>query len=81
MGHKLKKELVCLCNQVPRDIIENAIRAGADTPNKIFDRTCAGIGACGGTCRVKLYQLLEAYQDTNKFPEKLSLNFKPKRLR
>lgn len=78
MGQKPKKELVCLCNQVPRDIIEKAIREGADTPNKIFDRTTAGIGACGGSCRVKLHQLLDEYKATGKFPEKLTLKYRPK---
>lgn len=71
MGQKPKKEIVCFCNNIEKKVIEDAICKGADTLNKIFDTTCAGIGACGGSCRVKLHQLLEGYQKDGKFPEKL----------
>lgn len=71
MGQKPKKEIVCFCNNIEKKVIEEAIRNGADTLNKIFDFTTAGIGACGGSCRVKLHQMLESYQKTGKFPDKL----------
>lgn len=66
-----RREIVCLCNSVPRDVIEDAIRKGADTLNKIFDATTAGVGPCGGSCRRKLGPMLDEYLATGKFPEKL----------
>jgi bacterioferritin-associated ferredoxin len=71
---KPKREIVCLCNSVPRDVIEDAIRSGCDTLNKIFDETTAGVGACGGSCRRKLGPLLDAYLETGEFPEKLKID-------
>jgi bacterioferritin-associated ferredoxin len=64
-----KTEIICFCNNVSRDVIEKAVREGADTLNKIFDTTCAGIGACGGTCRRKLAPMLEQYLKDGTFPE------------
>lgn len=76
MGHrpnqKKKREIVCLCNSVPRDVIEGAIRNGCDTLNKIFDETTAGVGPCGGSCRRKLGPLLDAYLSTGEFPATLT---------
>lgn len=66
-----KNEIICLCNNVSRSTIEGAICAGADTLNKIFDRTTAGVGPCGGSCRRKLAPLLEGYLATGVFPEKI----------
>jgi len=71
VGQKPRKEIVCYCNNVDRETIENAIRNGANTLNKIFDATSAGVGSCGGTCRVKLQQLLDGYLKDGRFPEKL----------
>jgi len=68
-----KRQIICFCNNIPRDVIENAIREGADELNKIFDKTSAGIGPCGGSCRRKLAPLLESYLKTGTFPE----NIKP----
>ncbi len=63
-------EIVCLCNNVPRDVIENAIaNGGCDTLNKIFDATTAGVGPCGGSCRRKLQPMLDHYLQTGTFPE------------
>ncbi len=78
MGQKPKSETICYCNCVDRATIENAIKNGANTLNKIFDSTTAGVGACGGSCRVKLHQLLDGYQKTGQFPEKLSSKIKKK---
>jgi bacterioferritin-associated ferredoxin len=68
---KQKREIVCLCNSVSRDVIEKAIREGCDTLNKIFDETTAGVGPCGGSCRRKLGPMLDHYLETGTFPEKL----------
>jgi bacterioferritin-associated ferredoxin len=67
--HKAKREIVCLCNNIPRDEIEAAICGGCDTLNKIFDKTTAGVGPCGGSCRRKLQPMLEEYLETGSFPE------------
>jgi bacterioferritin-associated ferredoxin len=66
---KKKNEIICFCNNIPRDVIERAIMDGADTLNKIFDRTGAGVGACGGSCRRKLAPMLESYLRTGSFPD------------
>jgi bacterioferritin-associated ferredoxin len=63
-----KREIICLCNSVSRDVIEDAIRNGADTLNKIFDATTAGVGPCGGSCRRKLGPMLDHYLATGEFP-------------
>jgi bacterioferritin-associated ferredoxin len=71
MGHTPKKssEIICKCNNITRETIESAILKGANTLNKIFDRTTAGVGPCGGSCRRKLAPLLEHYLTTGEFPE------------
>lgn len=63
-----KSEIICFCNNVPRHVIEKAIREGSDDLNKIFDSTMAGVGACGGSCRRKLAPMLESFQSTGTFP-------------
>lgn len=70
-GGKKKPEIICRCNNISRETIEQAIRDGADTLNKIFDSTTAGVGPCGGSCRRKLGPLLEHYLKTGEFPEKI----------
>lgn len=65
---KHKKEIICLCNNIDKKTIEDAIRNGADTSNKIFDRTTAGVGPCGGSCRRKLQVMLDSYLATGTFP-------------
>lgn len=69
--HKKKSEIICRCNNISRETIEDAIRNGADTLNKIFDSTSAGVGPCGGSCRRKLAPLLNHYLKTGEFPEKI----------
>ncbi|RYZ71955.1 MAG: (2Fe-2S)-binding protein [Proteobacteria bacterium] len=73
-GKGKKREVVCLCNDVSRETIEKAIKNGADTLNKIFDDTRAGVGPCGGSCRRKLGPLLDHYQATGEFPEVLTID-------
>lgn len=63
-----KDEIVCLCNNVRRSTIEEAIKGGADTLNKIFDRTSAGVGPCGGSCRRKIAPMLDQYLENKTFP-------------
>lgn len=71
MHTKKKTEIICRCNNIDRATIEQAIRDGCDTLNKIFDATTAGVGPCGGSCRRKLGPLLEHYLATGQFPEKV----------
>lgn len=70
-NRKKQSQIICRCNNVDRATIEQAIRDGADTMNKIFDLTTAGIGPCGGSCRRKLQPMLEHYLKTGTFPEKI----------
>jgi bacterioferritin-associated ferredoxin len=76
-----KNEIVCLCNNVSRATIESAICNGADTLNKIFDATTAGVGPCGGSCRRKLGPLLDGYLATGNFPEKVIPDMRGKKKR
>jgi len=71
MGKKPKEklEIICLCNNVSRETIENAIRSGTDTLNGLFDATSAGVGPCGGSCRRKLAPMIDEFKATGKFPE------------
>ncbi|MEK2645679.1 (2Fe-2S)-binding protein [Bdellovibrio sp. BCCA] len=71
MGPKKKTEIICRCNNISRETIEEAIRNGAHTLNEIFDTTSAGVGPCGGSCRRKLGPLLEYYLQHGEFPEKI----------
>ncbi len=66
---KRSEEIVCLCNQITRGQIEDAITTGCDSMGKIFDRTTAGVGPCGGSCRRYLEPMLEQYKVTGVFPE------------
>ena len=71
MGQKKKTEIICRCNNVSRETIEQAIRDGARTLNDVFDTTMAGVGPCGGSCRRKLGPMLDHYLKTGTFPEKI----------
>lgn len=69
MGQKKKEEPVCFCNNISKEEIQNAIQGGAHTLNEIFDKTTAGVGPCGGSCRRKIAPMLDEYLRTGKFPE------------
>jgi bacterioferritin-associated ferredoxin len=62
-------EIICLCNEVSRGTIEDAIKNGCDTLNKIYDRTSAGVGPCGGSCRKFLGPMLDHYLKSGQFPQ------------
>lgn len=78
-GKDKTREIVCLCNNVSREQIEAAIRQGADTLNKIFDKTMAGVGPCGGSCRRKLGPMLDHYLATGEFPQTLKVDTRGKK--
>jgi len=65
---KKEQQIICFCNNVPREVIENAIRNGAHTLNDIYDQTMAGVGPCGGSCRRKIAPFLEEFLSMGTFP-------------
>jgi bacterioferritin-associated ferredoxin len=72
MRNKKKQQIICLCNNISREVIEKAILDGADTMGKIFDCTTAGVGPCGGSCRRKLGPLLDGYLQNGEFPTQIA---------
>lgn len=64
-----KARLICYCNEVSQQTIEDAISRGCNSLGKIFDATLAGVGACGGSCQPTLRKMLEHYQASGTFPE------------
>lgn len=59
-----KPEIVCRCEEVTKEEILAAIRAGDTTIDAIKKRTRAGMGFCQGrTCRRLVAQILSAYSD------------------
>ena len=66
---KKRSPIVCLCNGIRQDIIEKAITDGVESIDEIYDKTTAGVGPCGGSCRPYIQKMLEQYRQTNTFPE------------
>ena len=66
-----KSPLICKCNEVDEKTIKDAIQGGCKTLNEIFDKTNAGVGPCGGSCRRTLGPLLEYYLKHGSFPPTL----------
>ncbi len=64
-----KDQNVCWCNFVKKSTLEEAIKNGATSLNRIFDRTSAGVGSCGGSCRPYIQRMLDQYQKDGTFPE------------
>lgn len=63
-----KSPIVCRCNNVDQHRIETAIVRGCRDLNRIFDATTAGVGACGGSCRIYIARMLESYLKNQTFP-------------
>lgn len=61
---------VCWCNMVSKDLIEKAIREGHTDIYDIFEKTNAGVGACGGSCRPYIQKMIEQYLKDGTFPKK-----------
>ena len=73
MAQKNKKvdrrdPLICLCNSVRKSTIIEAINSGATTNDEIFDKTMAGVGACGGSCRPQLQELIDKNKTSKNDP-------------
>lgn len=58
MPSEAPDRIVCYCNAVPASSVVVAIEAGARTLTDIYDKTGAGTGPCGGSCRGRLRDLL-----------------------
>ena len=59
-----KLEIVCRCEEVTKEEIIEAIKAGDTTIDAIKKRTRAGMGFCQGkTCRRLVAQILSAYSN------------------
>lgn len=56
--NKPKNKILCLCNNITEQKVIEAIQNRADTCDKIYDMTGAGVGPCGGTCRTKTKKLI-----------------------
>lgn len=69
MAKNKKTPIICRCNNVSQETIENAIRDGCKTMNEIFDCTTAGVGPCGGSCRRKIKPMLDYYLEHQTFPK------------
>ena len=67
---KARPEIICRCNNVSKETIEDAIKNGCHTMNEIFDCTTAGVGPCGGSCRRVIAPILAEYLKTGLFPKK-----------
>lgn len=54
---------ICLCKQISKDKMIEAIEAGATTVSMVKYKTGAGSGACHGRrCTPKIQKLLDDYQ-------------------
>lgn len=52
-------EIVCICKQVSKETIVNAIKNGADTFEKVQETTGAGTGGCkGARCKQTIERLI-----------------------
>lgn len=65
---KDKSPIICRCNEVTEKTIQDAIQSGCKTLNEIFDKTTAGVGPCGGSCRRVIGPMLEHYLKHQCFP-------------
>ncbi len=64
-----RPDIVCRCNNVSRETIEQAIREGCHTMNEIYDCTNAGVGPCGGSCRRLIVPMLKSFLECGEFPK------------
>jgi len=67
---KQKQLNVCWCNMVSKKSIETAIKNGSVDIYDIFEKTNAGVGACGGSCRPYIQNMIDEYIKNKKFPKK-----------
>jgi NAD(P)H-nitrite reductase large subunit len=70
---KKREEIICLCNSVTKAQIEDAISMGCESVDAIGDKTSAGMGQCGGSCRPDLERMLAHYKNTGEFLPKIKI--------
>ncbi len=67
--NKFKKEIICLCNGITREKIENAISTmDIQNADELYDATGAGVGSCGGSCRSKTTPIIEFFKKHKRLP-------------
>jgi NAD(P)H-nitrite reductase large subunit len=55
-----QQQMICYCNGVNQETVAKAIASGCKTTARVADVCMAGIGACGGSCRPRIAQMIEA---------------------
>jgi bacterioferritin-associated ferredoxin len=65
---KKKPNYICLCNSISEDIIKKAIEQGVRDADALYDKTGAGVGPCGGSCRKTTVPWIEYFNLHKKFP-------------
>ncbi len=51
--------LICFCNSILKSkIIEAITHQNADTLDSVYEKTGAGVGPCGGTCKIRIQSLI-----------------------
>ncbi|MEZ4873191.1 MAG: (2Fe-2S)-binding protein [Bdellovibrionales bacterium] len=68
-NQKKRSPIVCLCNAVSQERIEDTIRDGIEGIDEIYDKTSAGVGPCGGSCRPFIQKMIDQYEEDGTFPE------------
>lgn len=68
MNQKKRSPIICRCNNITLETIQQAVIDGCDTLDKLFDATTAGVGPCGGSCRKVTGPILEYYLKHKTFP-------------
>jgi predicted metal-dependent hydrolase/bacterioferritin-associated ferredoxin len=58
------EEILCYCNRASVALVKSAIEAGASSLGQVYDRCGAGVGPCGGACRVRISALLDEAKGT-----------------
>lgn len=66
---KKNSPMICYCNGIRRKVIEDSIKNGAKTVDDVYDHTGAGVGACGGSCRVFIQEIISYYLKHGQFKD------------
>ncbi len=67
---KKQEHFICLCNSITEEIIKKAIVDGVKDADELYDKTGAGVGPCGGSCRKLTTSWIEYYKTYKSFPPK-----------
>ena len=61
-----KSPIICLCNKITLDTINKAIEEGVQTTDELYDKTGAGVGPCGGSCRKQTQIMIDYFKKHRK---------------